>query len=468
MEASSGGGESAEQKLTEAATSAAHAESFVFERYAFDAATASLALHYRFQNGPSFIERIVFPPITRALAANDRAALDQAFRLIFLLAGISYYKAYAPPQLVCEAFPLDTTTAHFIEETYRQGLGEFAYKNNLDLRDRIHVVADAAAPAPKPVRLALSHHLCIPVGGGKDSIVTLESLKSADAPITLFALVSAAGIARPIADTIHRSSLPAVQVQRFLSESIFDLNARGAYNGHVPVTAILSAIAIATALMQGFDTVVMSNEHSASAPNFEFNNTPVNHQYSKSLAFENALAAYVRTHISPDFSYFSFLRPLSESAIMQRFAQLEKYHDVFLSCNKAFRQDTTKRGTGWCCACPKCRFVFLAFAPFTKRAHLVQLFGQDMLADSAQEEGFAELCGLSAYKPFECVGEVEESALLMQKLARMPEWASAATVQKLAPQLDGTNFDERYAALFALQADHNVPTPYLKQLHADC
>src|SRR5439155_70696 len=62
----------------------------------------------------------------------------------------------------------------------------------------------------------------------------------------------------------------------------------GFLNGHVPVTGILSAIAVLAAVLTGRDAVVMSNEWSASIPTLEFDGRPVNHQFSKSEEFESA------------------------------------------------------------------------------------------------------------------------------------------------------------------------------------
>ena len=435
---------------------------FIFERYDFDRKTATLTLRYAYEDGAQFVEAITFPPITREISTADNAALDTLFRLVFLLAGVSYYKAYAPEQLQCKAFALDSATAAFVEKVYRHGLGEFAYKNQLDLRERLQFSVENVAP-PAPVSLRLSDRLCVPVGGGKDSIVTIECLKQAQFPISLFALSTPAGVAAPIQSTVDISGLPFVNVTRALSGTLLELNKADAYNGHVPITAILSAIAIAAAVMQGFGAVVMSNEHSASAPN----HLEINHQYSKSLSFERDFAHYIAAHISPDIAYFSFLRPLSETEILRRFARLEKYHSIFRSCNTAFRQDDKQRNKNWCCNCPKCRFIFLGLAPFVAKQHLVSIFGKNLLDDAAQEQGFAELCGLHAHKPFECVGEIEESALLLEKLKHHPDWQHDAVVQKLGARLPPTaDFDKKFNTLFEIHADHNVPDNFMKAFHA--
>ena len=440
--------------------------SFIFERYEFRQDTGILHLHYRYENGPAFEEQITFSKIERVLSQNELAALDASFRLIFLLAGTSYYKAYAPEQLKCAAFKLDQETADFVEKVYRKGLAEFAHRNKLDLNNRV-CIATEGMPPRKSSPLALPRKSLVPVGGGKDSIVTLECLKEAKEPMTLFALGSSFEMAAPIEATIKESGLQALRVKRTLSSNLMELNKAGALNGHIPITAVLSAIAVTTAILHGFDTVILSNEHSASAPNLRLNELEINHQYSKSYDFETDFQKYVAEHIAQDLRYFSLLRPFSEAEIARRFSRYTQYFPIFRSCNKTFKQDAAARSKNWCCDCPKCRFVFLALAPFIKKDRLTGIFGKDMLDDASQIEGFAELCGLTAHKPFECVGETGESAMLMEKLYQMDGWKDDAVVKNLGAKLHKPEeFERLYDALFTTHSDHSVPEKYMRMLDA--
>lgn len=437
---------------------------FLFKHYAFEKETGALLLSYAFRDGPEFEEKIVFPRSARVLSADETAALDRAFRLIFLLAGVSYYKTYIPSALRCEAFPLDAATASFLEKVYRNGLGEFAFRNKVSVD--LHFVSEEGS-AVRAVPLGLPRAHLVPVGGGKDSAVTIECLRKSGEPLTLFAVSSLSGLAAPIRETMERAELPSLVVTRTISSRLMELNKEGALNGHVPITAIISAIAVACAILHGFDSVVFSNEHSASAPNVRLSDLEVNHQYSKSLSFEEDFAAYVHAAIAPDINYFSFLRPLTEAEIARRFAKLETYHSVFRSCNTAFRQDEKQRGKTWCCDCPKCRFVFLALAPFMDKGKLISIFGLNLLNNPAHLEGYKELCGLSAHKPFECVGETEESALLIERLSRMGAWKDDAVVVDLALKIgaDPRTFDERFKALFAVHGDHRLAEKYVGMLN---
>jgi UDP-N-acetyl-alpha-D-muramoyl-L-alanyl-L-glutamate epimerase len=423
---------------------------FVCESYGFDPRSGALSLNYRFDDNLRFQERITFP-VGERVAEGE--ALDRIFRMLLLACGVSYYKAFAPDRIRCEAFPIDGATAAFFTDFYVKGLAEYAWRNGIDLAGRLHFLRDAAEPATA-VHTQLPRRTCVPVGGGKDSIVTVECLKQAGEPLVLFSL----GNAAPIEATIRQADLPFIRVTRALDRRLLELNAAGALNGHVPITGILSMIVLACAIICGFDAIAMSNEHSASAPTV----ADVNHQYSKSFEFEQALRQYLEKHVVQGITYFSFLRPLTEIAIAQRFARHTAYLPVFLSCNTAFRQAPERRATHWCCDCPKCRFVFLALSPFVEQQRLVATFGRDMLDDPSQTDGFAELCGLQSHKPFECVGEIEESAATLRHISSMIDWHDAAVVRALAPRVVSADL----GSLLAPRGPHLVPERYLAMLDA--
>jgi hypothetical protein len=258
-----------------------------------------------------------------------------------------------------------------------------------------------------------------------------------------------------------------VVATRRLDPGLGALNSRGALNGHVPVTAVVSLIALATAVLHGYDEVVMSNERSASAGNFEWGGLEVNHQYSKGARFEAGLRDVLAAEVT-GLEYFSLLRPVSELAIARAFAQLPQYFGAFTSCNAVFRLDPARRAPGWCCNCPKCRFVFLALAPWLDPPTLTGIFGCDMLDDEAQLAGFLALTGLDESKPFECVGETSESVAAFRLVADHPQWRDHAVVraarERLLPRVP-PDFGRPEEAL-AMGGEHHVPERLLAALRA--
>jgi hypothetical protein len=417
-----------------------------------DVAGDEVALRYELEGVGRLTERVTFPGHDVAAVA-DRRDVAAALQLLHLAAGISYVKALLPPRLEVPAWPLDAARRTLLADLLSHGLAEFAHVNGLDLADWFDLPDPVTAPLRVDELPPLDAGPLVPVGGGKDSVVTLEALRPL-AP-TLFA-VNARG---PIERTFDVAGLPATRVRRALDPRLFDLNDAGALNGHVPVTAIVSAIAVVAAVLGGHDTVAMSNERSADQPTLvTADGHPVNHQWSKSSDFERAFAEIVRQQVHPDLLYASFLRPASELSIARRFATLTAHHATFNSCNRAFhlRGETTE----WCGQCPKCRFVFLVLAPFLDPASLVAVFGRDLLDDPAQVDGFAALAAIGGHKPFECVGEEEESAAALRCLAASPAWADHAVVAALAPAIGhGCDDLERRAA----PADPGTLPPRLRE-----
>lgn len=400
---------------------------FKFLSSEYDESSSTVKLRYGFNDAIIFDECFIFHEAPPVVSVEQKEALERCISHLHLAAGVSYYKAFALSDIHIENNSLSSNEAKFFEKFYVKGLGEFAYKNNLDLHNKIHfpVGNQTAAEASS---LPLGKRTVVPVGGGKDSIVTLEALKQAGEDILLFSL----GLATPIENTIKVAGMPSIHVTRKMSPVLFELNQAGALNGHVPVTGILSFVLTVAAVLYDFNVIAMSNEHSANEGNMVINGIEINHQYSKSFEFEQDFSNHVSSYLLKNLVYFSFLRPLSEIAIASLFAKLEQYHGVFTSCNKAFSIREQNRSTGWCCDCPKCRFVFLALAPFMEKAKLIKIFGKNLLDDASQEAGFMELLGLQGYKPFECVGEIKESMLAFRELSTKPSWQSDYLIKKLA------------------------------------
>jgi hypothetical protein len=80
--------------------------------------------------------------------------------------------------------------------------------------------------------------------------------------------------------------------------------------------------------------------------------------------------------------------------------------------------------------------------------------------------GFAELGGFSRHKPFECVGEVDESVAALAHLARDPAWCGDAVVKRLAFPASRQSDDAAWQRLFAERHPHRLPARYLAMLDA--
>jgi hypothetical protein len=406
---------------------------FRFVRHGFADGVAELV--YAFDDGPELIERVTFPGAP-AVPVEREAAFAAALRLLHLVAGVSYYKAGIPETIVVEGESLDEDSASMLNALYLHGLAEFAYRNRLDLRSRIAFPFERKAASHAPA-IGLPKRSLLPIGGGKDSVVAVEAVKSIGADAT----ATWVGNSPLIAECAARTGLSTLNISRELAPGLFELNRLGAWNGHIPVTAINSVILTVAAVLYGYDSVVFANERSASVATLEYEGQEVNHQWSKGFGFEKTLHDYIHTHVAADLDYCSLLRPWSELAVTSAFARLGgAYFDVFSSCNRNFRILGPKPADRWCGQCPKCHFVFLALAPFMAKPRLVSIFGRNLLDDDALAGAFDALLEYKDHKPFECVGEGAEARAALASLAERPEWREDALVarfrREILPQLD--------------------------------
>ncbi len=437
---------------------------FRFVRHHFDPASGVATLAYAFDDGPELVETVTIPGAPFALDGGRADAVARALRLLHLVAGVSYYKAAVPPDIVVEGDPPDAALAALLQAVYRNGLGEFAYRNGIDLGGRIRFPTSGAAPAPAPDAAVDARRAFVAIGGGKDSLVTIEALRAAGIDQTVCWI----GGSQLIAACAARTGLPTLNIGRQLAPQLFEFNRQGAWNGHIPVTAVNSAILVLAAALHGAGQVVFSNERSASYGSMIPGTGEVNHQWSKGWEFERLFGEYVEGSVARGLHYYSLLRPLSELAVARLFARTDRYDAHFSSCNRNFHILGERPVNRWCGQCPKCHFVFLALAPFMSKPRLVGILGRNLLDDPEQAAGYDALLEYQDHKPFECVGEGRESRAAMAALAQRPEWREDALVRRFAreilPQLDAGALE--VAPLLEPEGGHRVPPALWERLRA--
>jgi len=191
-----------------------------------------------------------------------------------------------------------------------------------------------------------------------------------------------------------------VNVERVLDKELLKLNDKRFPNGHTPFTALLSFTSILGAILFGFGTVAFSNERSSEEENVSYLGKRINHQYSKTLDFENKFRDYNQRYLS-NINYFSFLRPLYDIQIVKIFSNFDKYFPVIRSCNVG------QKTNSWCGKCPKCLSTFILLNPFLKEKN-ISIFGKDLLKDESLKPLLNSLISEIEVKPFECVGTREE------------------------------------------------------------
>ena len=431
----------------------------VYESYSYSVDAEGLKLEFAFRLN----DKIVFRP-TAAIPRRPFLDFNQPKELMDILVFnigmielVSYWKCVCPPVVRVLPHSLDDEQIRFWKKLYFNGLGEFFYTNGINASqdDFMTIVSNPqsavswqATQALKPSSTQAITNYLVPIGGGKDSVVTLEALRPRGVrPL----IMNPRGATTLCAERGGFSPEETLVINRRIDPLLLDLNAKGCLNGHTPFSAMLAFYTLLSATLSGVRNVALSNENSANESTVA--GSSVNHQYSKSLEFENDFRRYVSRYVTPDVNYFSYLRPLSELQIAKLFSQEKKYFDVFKSCNAGSKQDI------WCGRCAKCLFAYIILSPFIEPETLNSIFGKSMLDDCELRGFFEELTGHTESKPFECVGTISEvnTALMMAK----QRWYTDGNAPKL---LKAFEYSGEQVSLKTLFPEHNLSPEELETL----
>lgn len=409
-----------------------------------------------------FTDWLRFPVPESPPAADAVAAARGALELLYVAAGIVYYKVLAPGSVSIDAVQLSPAALRWAQALYHNGLAEFAYLHDLPHVLELEVRADHRNPVGSGIDLVdRAGGPLVAFGGGKDSIVSLEALTRAQLDPVLFAIRRA-----PLLEEIMAvAQRPMLLVDRRHDSVVPTLLKQGGYTGHVPVNATHTLAGIVVSLLHGLGPLVLSNERSASVANLTWRGHEVNHQWAKSIESHTLLREALREHAGLTNAAFSLLGGMSELHIAQLFATTSGYDGKATSCNHAFRVFNRKFDR-WCTRCDKCRFVFLALAPFMAPDRLIGLIGRNMLDDPDQLAGYRELVGLAGHKPLECVGETTESRVALRLLTEHPRWRATAVVRALRAELTDWPSDAEVAAVFTATRPRGVPDAYVEAITA--
>ncbi len=384
---------------------------FIYEKYNIFEKKDKIIIEYKFK-----IENLCeFSPKIEILKKNfefKNLYSKNVENIIFnigMIEAISYFKPTCSPQFVIKCGKLDSFQTNWFKKLFYLGLGEFRYINKINISqdDFVEIISEG-----EKINIEKENKnfqgIIIPVGGGKDSNVTMDLLKNYKNESLIFHIGNQK-VPLECAQIAGFDDNKIVQINRFIDKNLIKLNSEGFLNGHTPFSALIAFLTYLMAYLLNKKYIALSNEDSANESNIK--NENINHQYSKTIEFENDFREYSKKYFKTNIEYFSILRPINEMQIAMLFSKLEKFHNVFNSCNVGSKEKVWK----WCCECPKCLFVFTILSPFLYKEKLINIFGKDLFENKELLKTFIELCGYGETKPFECVGTYREIRVAVSK-----------------------------------------------------
>lgn len=386
--------------------------------------------------------------------------MSAAIRALHLALGVSYYKTFVS-QTIEQPYRMDQAEADFWNDVWRHGLGEFLFVNKLPASSLAKFAAQSTGTEPEGLSESPARSAAIMgIGGGKDSIVAGELLKSSGVAVEGFVMATGEqrGQAQSVADTM---GVVLQAVERRLDGQLLELQERpDGHKGHVPISLIFGLVGTVLALASGNKYVVVANEASASIPRVTWQDESVNHQWSKSFGFEQQLQRYIHERICGDVTYFSAVRELTSVGVAKLFAQYPAYFEVFTSDNFVFRIDPTRRPNGrWSLESPKSLSSFMLLSPWIDESEMLRIFGRDFLNERELESLFMELTGLQGHPPLDCVGTVDELVLSINLAAQQSKWQDSYLMQlaKDRSLVHDDDWQTKLDDMLALQGEQALP-----------
>ncbi len=406
-----------------------------------------------------------FHPSTRIMTDNltllNDFDSDAGRKIVFSLGMVelvSYWKCACPPTVYVDCGYLDEWDIKWWKKLYFNGLGEFFYRNGIfpDKDGFMNIICRGERNPYPAFEYNCADYNLITVGGGKDSAVTTALLERYRDKNMFFTVNDQTARTQTVVKGGYTED-KIIRTYRTIDKNLLSLNAEGYLNGHTPFSAIVAFLSLYCAFITGGKYIVLSNESSANQSNIK--GADVNHQYSKSFAFEEDFTEYIEKNIMNEIRYFSLLRPFNELQIAKYFSAFPQFHEVFRSCNRGSKENI------WCGKCAKCLFVFIMLSPFIEYDKLTEIFGNNMLSDGDMLTDFDGLIDIAGIKPFECVGTPEEIRLALYLTAekfRSEGREMPILLKRFCEKVDfGTVNTE---LLKEYNPRHNVPDEFLEEI----
>lgn len=389
---------------------------FHYDRFIYAATKRGLEISYYFRTEPDFkfVSKIIIGGIKNSrikkIGKNNTDILVFHLGLVEML---NYWKATCSPNIQIHSGHLDKKQKSWWKDLITNGMGQYFFTNSINFTKNGFIALKTDHPGHKIVQKTITagdNKVLVPIGGGKDSSVTLELLRQNKGWDVAGFVLGNNLASKAILKNANINK--TIVCRRYIDPLLFKLNSKGYLNGHVPFSAFLAFLSYLSATLTGIKYVAFSNERSANEGNVEYLKHQINHQWSKSYTFENRFRGYVNDFLFPKIVYFSLLRPLYELQIARIFSRFPKYFSSFVSCNSQSKINNRNKSTsGWCGNCPKCLFTYAILYPFIEDKVIIKIFGKDLFKDDNLLSIMDELINPRTIKPFECVGTKTEARI---------------------------------------------------------
>ena len=217
-------------------------------------------------------------------------------------------------------------------------------------------------------------------------------------------------------------------------------------------------------LQEKYTQLCYGNEKSADREQVTVGNQNINHAWCKSTECEEVYEKYIQEEFISNLVVFSLLKPCSDILVYRILAHKVKKGDLKLvySCN-------TK--PPWCKSCPKCAYVYLSYMAYLtpeQANEIEQVLNKENLFDKPELQlYYRQLMGLKAHNAFECVGEIEETKVALEKCLEKGFTGKAINCYTQEARLDKDEYHKLWKEYQQLDLSYQRMPPKLMEIMID-
>ena len=157
-------------------------EFFRFQRYDYTLENDTLSVKFYFSLDDKYFFTPSFEVPSKKLYHWDNLNDSHLDALIFnigMVELVSYWKLACPKKVYIAPRSLEEKQILWWKKLYFNGLGEFFYLNGIkeNVNDFMEIISEGEFFCEK-INIELKEKTMVPIGGGKDSVVTVELLKN--------------------------------------------------------------------------------------------------------------------------------------------------------------------------------------------------------------------------------------------------------------------------------------------------
>ncbi|MGB6169522.1 MAG: hypothetical protein WBF52_18205 [Geitlerinemataceae cyanobacterium] len=214
-------------------------------------------------------------------------------------------------------------------------------------------------------------------------------------------------------------------------------------------------------LQEKYTQLCYGNEKSADSEQIKIGDRVINHAWCKSTECESLYEDYIQQEFISNLTVFSLLKPMSDPLVYRLLSQKVRDDDLKLvySCNTS---------PPWCKSCPKCAYVYLSYMAYVtpeQEKELQHFLGKENLFDRPDLQlYYRQLMGLEAHNAFECVGEIEENKLALEKCVERGFAGEAISSYIQEARLDKSQYQQLWKNFQQLDLSYQRLPPKLMEI----